>query len=334
MAHQYECILLGATGYTGKWTAEYITTHLPTDFKWAIAGRSEAKLKNLVDELRSLNQDRQAPGIEVVQLQHNELLQLVKKTKVLITTVGPYHKYGEVALQACAETGTHYLDVTGEVPWVLEMTQKYHETAKRTGAIIIPQNGVESAPADLMCWKLASLIRERFSQGTGELVFTIHDMSVAASGGTLATALGLFDTYSFQQLAKSQDPYCLSLDASSQKGKKRPIMETLAGVRTVSGLGTLTDSIQGPADIPIIHRSRSLYGDKLYGENFYVTAYMRARNAVTAFGFHILFMAAMLAITLSPVRWLMKQFVYAPGDGPSKECVFTQLVTSYLLSQF
>lgn len=116
-SRQYECVVFGASGYTGKYTAEHITTHLPTDFKWAVAGRSQDKLKRLVDELKLLNPDRQQPEIEIAQLEKNDLLNLAKKTKVLITTVGPYHKYGTAVVEACAETGTHYLDVTGEVPW-------------------------------------------------------------------------------------------------------------------------------------------------------------------------------------------------------------------------
>ena len=78
---QYECIVFGATGYTGKYTAEYITKHLPTDFKWAIAGRTESKLKAMADELRTLNADRGQPGIELAQLTKDDLVKLARKTK-------------------------------------------------------------------------------------------------------------------------------------------------------------------------------------------------------------------------------------------------------------
>lgn len=78
---QYECIVFGATGYTGKYTAEHITTHLPTDFKWAIAGRTESKLKAVADELRTSNPDRVQPGIELAQLNMDDLVKLARKTK-------------------------------------------------------------------------------------------------------------------------------------------------------------------------------------------------------------------------------------------------------------
>lgn len=92
---QYECVVYGATGYTGKYAAEHIATHLPTDFRWAVAGRSESKLNALADEIHSLNKDRVRPAVEVARNTKEEVLGLAKRTKVLITTVGPYHKYGK-----------------------------------------------------------------------------------------------------------------------------------------------------------------------------------------------------------------------------------------------
>ena len=122
---QYECIIFGASGYTGKYTAEHIATHFPTDFKWAIAGRSDAKLNFFAEELRVLNPDREQPRVEVAQLNKGDLVELAKKTQVLISTVGPYHRHGAAAFEACAEVGTHYLDCTGEVAWVYDMVKKY-----------------------------------------------------------------------------------------------------------------------------------------------------------------------------------------------------------------
>lgn len=317
---EYEIVVLGATGYTGKYTAEHIATSLPTDLKWAIAGRSEAKLKQILSDLKPLNVDRSAPGIEIATLAKDDLVKLAKKTKVLITTIGPYHKYGSAAFEACAETGTHYLDVTGEVPWVYDMIQKYHQTAKDNGSIMIPQNGIESAPTDLMCWMLAAHIRSTLGVGTGEIVHTLYDMKATASGGTLSTVLTLWDTYSLAEMAKAQGPWALCPVPPPKQTASRPLMEKLTGIRDVSDLGTLTDSIQGPADIPIVGRSWGLHDQgRLYGPNFRVNAYMKARNYLTSFAFHLALVAGFTALILPPVRWLLKNFVYQPGDGPTKE---------------
>lgn len=315
---QYECIVFGATGYTGKYACEHITTHLPTDFRWAVAGRSQAKLQNLVDDLKALNPDRALPGIEITQLEKQDLVELAKKTKVIITTVGPYHKYGTPVVEACAETGTHYLDVTGEIPWVYEIVHKYHETAKKTGAIVIPQNGVESAPADLMSLMLVSHIREKLGVGTAEIVFAIQELKGAPSGGTLATLMSLFDHYSVADFAKSTQTWSLCPLSPPKHAVSKPLLERVTGLRTVGDLGTLTDSIQGPSDTPIVGRSCYLY-DKFYGPAFRFSAYMRARNALAGFMIHVAMILGSTAILLPPVRWLLKRFIYQPGEGPSKE---------------
>lgn len=103
--------------------------------------------------------ESQKKGIEVVNLNDEELSILVKKTFVLIATVGPYCLHGEHALRACALNGTHYLDVTGEYIWVKQMIDKYDASARASGAILIPQSGVESAPADLTTWTVARHVR-------------------------------------------------------------------------------------------------------------------------------------------------------------------------------
>ncbi len=317
---QYECVLLGATGYTGKYTAEHIATHLPTDFTWAIAGRSEAKLRAVADELKQLNPDRKQPEIAVAQLEKDDLVRLAKSTKVLITTVGPYVKYGTLVVEACAETGTHYLDVTGEVPWTYDMVHKHHETAKRTGAIMIMQDGMESAPSDLLAWALVSHIRDTLNVGTEEVILTIWDMVAMPSGGSLATILGMYDAFTPSQLFKAQQPWSLCPVAPPQQISTKSIFERASGARSDPDLGALADSPQGISDLPIVHRSWGLYdGGNFYGPKFRATAYMKARNVVTACGFHLALTVIFAALALSPLRWLIKKYIYEPGQGPTKE---------------
>jgi short subunit dehydrogenase-like uncharacterized protein len=122
-----------------------------------------------------------ATAIEICNLNAEELGSLAKKTFVLITTVGPYGQYGEHAFKACAENGTHYVDVTGEVVWTLKMIKKYESTAKATGAIMFPQIGVESAPPDLLTWMLATLLRTNLSAPTGDVTVSVHKLKYEAS---------------------------------------------------------------------------------------------------------------------------------------------------------
>lgn len=320
-SRQYEIVVFGATGFTGTYTCEHIVSHLPTDLKWAVAGRSAEKLQHLVKELQSANPDRLVPEVETSGLDKAGLKVLAAKTKVLISTVGPYHLYGESVIAACAESGTHYLDVTGESPWVLDMIKKYDSVAKSNNAIIIPQIGVESAPADLLSWSIVNHARRTLSAGISELVYSVYDMKGAPSGGTLATAIGLFDAYSLHQITQSSSPFALSaIPTPPQSTHRKPLFESLFGVRTVPDLGTLTTSLQGSADATIVHRSWSLLSSgAFYGQNFRFSPYMHVRNFFTGILIHFSLIIAVLALLLPPVRWAMKSLVFAPGQGPSRE---------------
>ena len=108
---EYDIVLFGASGYTGKYTAEQLARLAPTNLRWAVAGRSTTKLEAVVNEIRSA--DRAAPSIEICSLEAEDLDALAKKTIILINAVGPYILYGEPVICACAENGTHYIDVRG-----------------------------------------------------------------------------------------------------------------------------------------------------------------------------------------------------------------------------
>lgn len=126
---EYDLILLGATGYTGKLTAQYVFKSLPLDLKWAIAGRNKQKLEEVADSLKPLHPSRPAVGrlwtssffpslqclilcLEtlVMNLNEKELDALAKRTRLVISTVGPFQLYGSDTFAACAKNSTHYLD--------------------------------------------------------------------------------------------------------------------------------------------------------------------------------------------------------------------------------
>jgi short subunit dehydrogenase-like uncharacterized protein len=178
------------TGYTGCLTTEHIMKSFPADLKWAVAGRSTDKLHQIVSECHAKHPNGVQPGmnfyltlnsaltvdkeIEVCSVNDTELGTLARKTFCLITTLGPYARYGEHAFKACAEAGTHYLDCIGEVPFTLAMIKKYEAVAKATGAWMFPQSGLESAPSDLLTWALVSTIRSKLSSRTSDVVMDLH----------------------------------------------------------------------------------------------------------------------------------------------------------------
>ncbi|MEU4606363.1 saccharopine dehydrogenase NADP-binding domain-containing protein [Kribbella sp. NPDC023972] len=138
MSRQYDVVLLGASGFTGALTAEYLAKNAPADLTWAVAGRNKAKLEGFGKDV--LYADVTDP---------KSLKNLAESTRIVITTVGPYIQYGEQVVAACADAGTDYLDLTGESEFVDRMYVRYHERAVQTGARLIHACGFDSIPYDL-----------------------------------------------------------------------------------------------------------------------------------------------------------------------------------------
>ncbi|KAH6625655.1 Saccharopine dehydrogenase-domain-containing protein [Boeremia exigua] len=321
---QYELILLGATGYTGKLVAEWISIYLPEDLKWAIAGRNAKKLQGVIDELKKVNANRKLPDVETCELKPDQLDTLVKKTKLLITTVGPFMHYGEPVLAACAANGTHYLDSTGEVPWIYDMIAKYDTVAKANKSIIIPEAGLDSVPADIMAYVLSRTIRKRFQADCERVIMTLYDFKSGVSGGTSLTMLELFSNYSLGHLAKSMHPYSLSpkkFDKQLDKPADSP-SGGLLGLPNIAELGGLqTKYIMSDVDTCIVHRSAGLYG---YGSRFRFDEYMRAKSLVQGLIVKVAFALVGLFLALPPTRMILaplfkKYLITPPGEGPSRE---------------
>ncbi|KAF2448155.1 saccharopine dehydrogenase [Karstenula rhodostoma CBS 690.94] len=335
-SRQYELVLLGATGYTGKLTAEWISQHLPTDLKWAIAGRNAKKLQNIVEELKRLSPDRKQPDIETCELQEDQLTSLALKTRLIITTVGPFMFYGEPVLAACAKTGTHYLDCTGEVPWIHSMIPKYHAQAKSTGAIIIPECGLDSVPADILAYVLTSHVRKTLNAGTMNVNMSYFEGKTGISGGTTHTILQLFDKYGMKELGDAMKPWSLSPvqptnPASSPKGS---LLHRLFGLVDIPEIGGVqTTWLMANVDRCITHRSWGLYESSAkststpslsYGPRFNFNEYMRAKSLLAGLAVNVGMALFGLAFAFPLSRWILSPLVTRfllpqPGEGPSRE---------------
>lgn len=190
-------------------------------------------------------------------------------------------------------------------------------------AQIIPQIGLDSAPADLLAWSMVTYARNTLNVGTADLIYSKHELKGAPSGGTLSTILSLFEKYTLGQVFASTKPFALSpigppANLNSVPG---PSLATrLLGVRTVRDLGVLTTNIQGPTDASQVYRTWGLLDQgKLYGARFRFLPYTRVRNVFAGVLVHFAISFGFLSLLLPPVRMLLKRLVYQPGDGPSRE---------------
>ena len=186
-ARAVDVALFGATGFTGSLTADYLGSHIPAGKSWAIAGRNAAKLKVVADRVEKLG--GVVPTIIEADIGDAASMKaLAEQTKVLITTVGPYIQYGEPAVKACAEAGTHYVDLTGEPEFVDRMWLKYHDVAKASGAKIIHACGFDSIPYDLG----VLFTVEQLPEGVPISIEGYIRAGGGPSGGTYHSAIGAF----------------------------------------------------------------------------------------------------------------------------------------------
>src|SRR6201994_1782257 len=147
---EYDIVVFGATGFTGALTAEYLAHRAPATTRWALAGRNREKLEGVRRRLAEISPaTAQLPLVTADTGDASSMRKLAESTRVVITTVGPYIKYGEPVVAACAAAGTAYVDLTGEPEFVDLMWLRYHEQAQQTGARLIHSCGFDSIPYDL-----------------------------------------------------------------------------------------------------------------------------------------------------------------------------------------
>src|SRR5690606_15239229 len=146
----HDLVVFGATGFTGGLTAEYLARNAPADCRWALAGRNRAKLEAVRSRLARINPElAELPLLHADASDPASLAAVAASTRVLITTVGPYIHHGAPLVQACAEAGTDYVDLTGEPEFVDRMYVDHHQAAVASGARIVHACGFDSIPHDL-----------------------------------------------------------------------------------------------------------------------------------------------------------------------------------------
>jgi len=306
----YDLVVYGATGFTGRQAAATIQRS-GGDIRWCIAGRNQGKLEALRDELGL----GQLP-IEVADaLDEDAISALVARTRVLLTTAGPYAKYGESLIAACARHGTDYVDITGETPWVRDMMDRYHDTAVSTGAVIVPFCGFDSVPSDIGAWFMVQQLAER---GTGTtLVRAVHRSKGGFNGGTLATAMNLAETGMDRRM---RDRRLLDPPETRDGPKLRADPRT---VEFSDELGRWTvPFFMGPVNSRVVRRSAALSGlwGAPYGEGFDYEERMGLGKS--GLGARTFTLGLGLSLSLMGAAWgrsLLRPMLPKPGEGPSEE---------------
>lgn len=298
---------------------EYLVReHREPGLRWAMAARSEAKLKSLADRLG--DQAEEIPQLQADAADSEALRGLCGRASLIISTVGPYALYGEPLLAQCAQTGTDYCDLTGEPQWIRRMLDKYGDTARGSGARIVNCCGFDSIPSDLGVRFLQEQARQRFGSDCQRVKMRVKASKGGASGGTIASGLNVYreaarDPELRRQL---QDPYYLCPDGHGFSTRQHNVrMEYDEDFKAWAG-----PFIMAAINTKIVLRSNALrnppyHPDFLYDEATLTgggsTGRRRARRlaTVTRLGG--------VAIAVPPLRWLLSRFLPKPGEGPSPQ---------------
>ena len=302
---EFDVVVFGASGYTGKLVAEYIQSEYGENgsVKWAIAGRNKEKLEGIREEL-GLSADLSI--LEVDSNDQGSLNAMTSSTKCVLTTVGPYQLYGSNLVESCAKNGTDYVDLTGEPGWMYEMINAHKETAQASGARIVFSCGFDSIPFDLGVYFVQQAAKDKFGKSAQHVRGRVKAMNGEFSGGTIA-----------------------SLGATMATLKKKPEL-----IKVLANPFSLTEGFEGPAQLddskvlldeklnmwvapfvmaPIntknIHRSNALL-DHQYGEDFCYDEMMIAGEGEEG---------KQIADAMTSANPMGGDNVPQPGEGPSKE---------------
>ena len=308
MNRKYKIVIFGATGFTGELCAKFMSEKY-SDIPIAIAGRSLEKLEKIKNK-----HDLPFPIIVADAFDVNALEKMCKDTEVVLSTAGPYHKYGSDLLGACVKNGCHYVDITGESFWIKDMIEKHHKEASNKGVRIINACGFDSAPSDLGVFYSVNQVA-----GSVKSVQCFQVWKGEASGGTMETMFSSMDA----KLAKGGlGKFSLNPKNSISENQKKKTSDKIT-VQKIPHLGGWTGPfVMALPNTRVVRRSAALsrFTGKYYGDDFVYSegAYYSKKGAARKVTFMTL---ALGLIIVSPLRKLLRGFFRKPGEGPSQEAM-------------
>ena len=318
----YDIVIMGASGFTGRLVAEYLLGHGPQGLRWAMAGRNATKLEEVRTELATrFPAAADIPILTADSLDPAAMNNLAQQTTVVATTVGPYAKYGEPLVAACAANGTHYADLAGEVQFIRQMIDDHGDAAKASGARIVHCCGFDSIPSDLGVYMLGEAMRERGAT-LKEVKMFAGESSGKFSGGTVASLLNVLDAVQKDKSLRRVVGHPYSLNPPDERDG--PDERDQTGVVFDKELGMWTAPfVMAGINTKIVRRTQSLRGHP-YGRDFKYSevmstgkgsaGLMRATAITGGLG------GFLAAASVGPVRqWMSDRMLPKPGEGPNRK---------------
>ncbi len=313
MDRPYDIIVWGASGFTGRLVVDYMSKHQTTsNLRWAVAGRNTNKLEEVLS-------GREVQILQAESHDTESLEALVRQGRVILTTVGPYARYGSELVAACVRHGTHYCDLTGEVHWMHEMISKHQQEAKDSGARIVHTCGFDSIPSDIGVFYLQKQMQARHGVAAKHIKYRTISFSGGASGGTIDSMMAMMEKAKEDPSISKiiADPYALN---DGKKGLDEPDrMSPYFDEDFDSWVGPF---IMAAINTRVVRRTNELLGG-IYGTDFrYDEGTLSGKGAggffgATGVGIGTGALAGLASF--SPTRSILKRVLPKPGEGPSKE---------------
>lgn len=320
----YAVVLYGATSFVGQITAHYLAEFLSTNkdkggntVTWAIAGRDEEKLNELQSKLAS--------KVDIIIANSDDAASLdtmTEQTQVIISTVGPYLKYGEPLIKSCVSNGTDYVDLTGEAIFIKDMMDKYQEAAKQSGARIVNSCGFDSIPSDLGVYFTQKQAEAKFDSACDVIHMRVKAAKGGLSGGTIASMATIFEEVGQDKSRRKQvaNPYLLNDDKNAPNVRQSNVSKPEYDSEHKRWLAPF---VMASINTRIVHRSNQLLGYE-YGRDFRYDEAMWMKDGIkgklTSYALSAGLLGFATAMMITPSRELLSKHVLPKsGTGPSEE---------------
>lgn len=318
-SREFDVVVWGATGFTGRLVAEYLYDRYGDDpsLKWAMAGRNAAKLKKIRDQVA----DDSVAMITADSDDEASLDAMTQRTKVILTTVGPYGKYGAKLVAACVKNRTHYCDLAGEVPWMRQMIDAHHEAAEANGTKIVHTCGFDSIPSDMGVFYTQKEAIKQSGQPAKMINMRVKAFKGEMSGGTYASLNDSVEkaTRDKKQMAALMNPYSLNPEGEQEGPDKRDLQSVVYDKISKSWIYPF---IMAGINTKVVRRSNAL-GGYPYGKDFQydesvmsgdgIPGRLKGISAASVIG--IVMLAKPGSMLKKAVDWYLPE----PGEGPDEK---------------
>lgn len=324
---EYDLVIMGATGFTGKLVVEYLIENYGVEneeFTWAIAGRDKNKLERLRSSFKYIDSNsNKIPRLVVDSHDTNSLDKMTSISRLVISTVGPYLKFGEALVESCVKNGTHYCDLTGEVPFIRKSIDAFDIKAKKNNCRIVHSCGFDSVPSDIGVLLLQMDSLKRFDKPCDEVNLYVRSIRGGLSGGTIDSMISIFkymgSNPGHRKLLKS--PFSLNPRESLKNNTWQPILKSVKWDDDIQRW--LCPFIMAGFNSRIVMRTNAIT-DYRYGIDFKYSEVSSYKKGLSGFLKAVVMFIGLVLIQISlkvrPLLWFLRKFFLpSPGEGPSKE---------------